>query len=166
MSWLAIAALSFPSSSRDGRAPTSTTAALAFLTPSPAVVVPRRRHDLVFLQPWDLIVHDITRLRLNQLFVSFCWATKHSGKASGGWENLELRLIAWSKFGVMENLKLQNHSNNYEQSKNATKMMFFLISGQQIIMKGCFLRNGPVSSTIHMHGKTLSFFVNLLRNTS
>ena len=28
-------------------------------------------------------------------------------------------------------------SNNYELSENAIKMMFFLISGQKIIMKGC-----------------------------
>ena len=46
MPWLAIAALSLPSSSRDGRAANSTTAALAFLTPSRAVVVPRRRRPL------------------------------------------------------------------------------------------------------------------------
>jgi len=33
--------------------------------------------------------------------------------------------ITWSKFGVRENLKLQNHSKNYELSENAIKMMFF-----------------------------------------
>jgi hypothetical protein len=36
-----------------------------------------------------------------------------------------------------ENLILQNHSNNYELSKNAIKMTFSLISGQKIIMKRC-----------------------------
>jgi hypothetical protein len=36
--------------------------------------------------------------------------------------------ITWSKFGVRENLKLQNYSNNYELSENAIKMMFFLKS--------------------------------------
>jgi hypothetical protein len=45
---------------------------------------------MVFPPPWDPIVHDVTRLRLNQLFVglaifgSVCYATKHSGTASGG----------------------------------------------------------------------------------
>jgi len=29
--------------------------------------------------------------------------------------------ITWSKFGVKEKLKLQNHSNNYELSENAIK---------------------------------------------
>jgi len=29
--------------------------------------------------------------------------------------------ISWSKFGVSEHLKLQNHSNNCELSKNAGK---------------------------------------------
>jgi len=72
------------------------------------------------------------------IFVSVCKAMKHSGKASGGWEVSELRLaITWSKFGVKENLKLQNHSNNYKLSENAIQMTFFLISGQKIIMKGC-----------------------------
>ena len=47
---------------------------------------------MVFPPPWDPIVHDVTRLRLNQLFVglaifvSVCYATKHSGTASGSWE--------------------------------------------------------------------------------
>ena len=46
MPWLAVAALSLPSS-RDGRAAaTSTTASLAFLPPPPAAVVPRRRRPL------------------------------------------------------------------------------------------------------------------------
>jgi len=53
-------------------------------------------------------------------------------KVQPPWEVWVLRLaITWSQFGVRENLKLQNHSNNYELSKNAIKMMFFLISGQR-----------------------------------
>ena len=72
---------------------------------------------------------------------------KHSGKASGSWEVWELRLaINWSKFGVKENLKLQNHSHNDELSENDIKMTFFLISGQKIIMKGCARRNSQVAS--------------------
>jgi hypothetical protein len=63
--------------------------------------------------------------------------------------------ITWSKLGVKENLKLQNHSNNYELSENAIKMTFFLISGQKIIMKGCARQNGQVASRQSMHPMTI-----------
>jgi hypothetical protein len=56
--------------------------------------------------------------------------------------------ITWSKFGVRENLKLQNHSNNYELSENAIKMMFCLISRHEGINNGCARRNGQFASTI------------------
>jgi len=75
------------------------------------------------------ILCDVTRLRLDQLFVGLAicvsvWM-KHSGTASGGWEVWELWLaITWSKFGVRENLKLQNHSNNYG-FENALKIDVF-----------------------------------------
>ena len=38
---------------------------------------------------------------------------------------------------------MQNHSNNYELSENAIKMMFFLISGQQMMYLSLMSPNVP-----------------------
>ena len=112
------------------------------------------------------------KTRLNQLFVglaifvSICYATNHSGTASGGWEVWELGLAkTWSKFRVRENLKLRNHSNNYELSGNAIKMTFFLKSSQKIIMKWYACRNSQVASTAtpKQHARlVLHFFVEFM----
>jgi len=55
------------------------------------------------------------------------------------WSKFKIR--SWGKFEIAEPF-----SNNYEPSKNAIKMTFFLISGQKIIMKGCARQNGQVTS--------------------